>query len=163
MQWGPTALKDEAAQVRLGKRGQWLPVRRQRGELSSSLRCVAKLSLRAATPSLGGDVSSPRSSPALPSARSSEIGSGGQHTRIPTGPRCSEKLQTRSFSFFDSGPNEQNSDKRPNFNPDHFFPPGTRPGMDQTSLTEQTLNGLQSRHKLFVSELLFLFHVDLLP
>jgi hypothetical protein len=52
-----------------GKRGQWLPVRRQRrqrGELSSSLRCVAKLSLRAATPSLGGGVSSPRSLPALP-------------------------------------------------------------------------------------------------
>jgi hypothetical protein len=65
--------------------------------------------------------------------------------------------------FFDSGPNEQNSDKRPNFNPDHFFPPGTRPGMDQTSLTERALNGLQSRHKLFVSEILFLFHVDLLP
>jgi hypothetical protein len=91
------------------------------GELSSSLRCVAKLSLRATTPSLSGGVSSPRSSPALPNVRFSEIGSGGQHTRIPTGPRCSEKLQTRSFSFFDSGPNEQNLDKRPNFNPSHFF------------------------------------------
>lgn len=122
-----------------GKRGQWLPVRRQRGELSSSLRCVAKPSLRATTPSLGGGVSSPRSSPASPSARSSEIGSGGQHTRISTRPLCSEKLQTGSFSFFDSGPNEQYSDKRPNFNPSYFFPPGTRPGMDQTSLTERAL------------------------
>jgi hypothetical protein len=92
MQWGSAALKDEAAQVHLGKRGQWLPVRRQRGELSSSMRCVAKLSLRAATPSLGGGVSSPRLSPALTNARSSEIGSGGQHTRIPTGPQCSKKL-----------------------------------------------------------------------
>jgi hypothetical protein len=136
MQWGPAALKDEAAQVRLGKRGQWLPMRMQRGELSSSLRCVVKPSLRAA-------VSSPRSSPALPSARSSEIGSGGQHTRISTGPRRSEKLQTRSFSFFDSDPNEQNSDKQPNFNPSHFFPPKTRSGMDQTSLTERALRKSQ--------------------
>jgi hypothetical protein len=136
MQW---KAKDETAQVRLGKRGQWLPVRRQRGELSSSLRCVAKPSLRVATLSLGGGVSSPRSSPASPSARSSEIGSRGQHTRIPTRPLCLEKLQTGSFSFFDSGPNEQYSDKGSNFNSSHFFPPVTRLGMDQTSLTERAL------------------------
>jgi hypothetical protein len=75
--WGRRR-KPRRAQTRLGKRGWWLSVRRQRGERLSLLRCAATLSLCTATPSLAA--ASPWLIRRQRCPRFTEIGSEGQHT-----------------------------------------------------------------------------------